>query len=437
MAAPPPLDRAAPVLWSVANSAVPEFDLQAITRPNVWALKPYHCARDDFTSGVLLDANENSYGPCAVGAVGDAVGAHPLTMATTIATTSAATAPLHRYPDPLQLEVKQRFCALRGVPDPSYVFLGTGSDEALDLLVRIVCRPAVDAILICPPTYGMYQVCAAMNDVAVARVPLEPDTFQLDVPAIRQRLQAPAMPATPPVKIVFVTSPGNPTGSLLRHDNLRALLTTPGWNGIVVVDEAYIDFSDPLLPLDDATRGAYGTTVSWVTSYPNLVVTQTLSKAFGLAGIRAGFAVASPPIIGLMNKFKAPYNVGVPTAQICLQALAPSGVALMRAHAARLVAERYRLLEVLSHSAPPGLSSRQRRQDANFVLVTVLGTAHPGPDSRRAHAVYLHMAQQGGVVVRSRVTEPACAGVLRITVGTPPENQLLVEAFKVALAACP
>ncbi|KAJ1983820.1 histidinol-phosphate transaminase [Dimargaris cristalligena] len=381
------------------------FDLQAITRPNIWALKPYRCARDDFSSGILLDANENSLGSSV----------NPAFAAV------AEEQSLNRYPDPLHGTVKERLVKLRQVPDPDHIFLGVGSDEVIDILVRIFCIPGRDKILITPPTYGMYSVTAQVNDVQVVKVPLEltgPRQFQLNTAAILA-----ATRADPTIKLVFACSPGNPTGTWLDTRDIEQLLDSEAYRGIVVVDEAYIDFVEQI-------KG--GSVASWVARYPNLVVMQTMSKSFGLAGIRLGMAFADRAIIALMNKTKAPYNVSTLAATVALAALDDAGLRKMSQDAAILRDQRRMLTEALPRIS--GISEIIGGNDANFVLCRVVAKDGSGrPDSDRAQRVYERMAQECGLVVRFRGTEVGCEGCLRITVGNARENQELLKQLELNL----
>ncbi|GAA4498992.1 histidinol-phosphate transaminase [Hymenobacter ginsengisoli] len=344
------------------------FDLDSLIRPNVRVMKPYSSARDEFQGDarVMLDANENSLG-------------------------SAGPAEFNRYPDPHQHAVKQALAPLKGVK-PEQVFLSNGSDEVIDLLVRLVARPGQDSILSTPPTFGMYEVAAALNDVALERVPLDAD-FQLSEAAIAQIIASKA-------KIVFLCSPNNPTGNLLRPAAIEQILR--GFPGLVVVDEAYADFADQ---------------PSWITRLPefdNLVVLQTFSKAWGLAGIRLGMAFGSPEVMAYLNRIKMPYNVSENTQRLALAALADTG---------RFEAMRQDLLQgrdtlrvalaalpIVDHIFP---------SDANFLLTRFV------PD---AGAVYQHLLNQG-IVVR-RPSQAACAGTLRLTVGSAAENDALVAALR-------
>ncbi|NML64272.1 histidinol-phosphate transaminase [Hymenobacter sp. RP-2-7] len=344
------------------------FDLASLIRPNVRAMKPYSSARDEFQgeARVMLDANENSLG-------------------------SAGPAEYNRYPDPHQRAVKAALAPLKGVA-PAQIFLSNGSDEVIDLLVRLVARPGQDRILSTPPTFGMYEVAAALNDVELERVPLDAD-YQLSAEAVRQIVASDA-------KIAFLCSPNNPTGNALRPADVEAVLR--GFRGLVVVDEAYGDFAEQ---------------PSWLTrlgEFENLVVLQTFSKAWGLAGIRLGMAFASAELIAYLSRIKMPYNVSENTQRLALGALADTS---------RFEALRQELLQgrtwlrqtlgelpIVDHIFP---------SDANFLLTRFQ------PD---AGAVYQHLLGQG-IVVR-RPSQAACAGTLRLTVGTPAENEALVAALR-------
>lgn len=344
------------------------FDLERLVRPNIRMLTPYRCARDDYDQGILLDANENAIG---------SVPADPRE--------------LNRYPDPHQNAFRAKFAAFRGV-DSAQIFCGVGSDEAIDLLIRIFCRPGVDNILITPPTYGMYKVSAAVNDVAVKNVPLTTD-FQLNVDQTLAACDA-------NTRLLFVCSPNNPTGNDLRRDDIHRLLLE--FQGIVVVDEAYIDFSD--LPSMAAE----------LSIYPNLVVLQTMSKSFGLAGIRLGIALASVELINYMLRVKAPYNINKLTTEVALKAL--DAVTEMRSHVAVLNQERKRVAAALA--TIPGVG-RIHPSDANFLLAEV----------EYAQSVYKTMAD-AGVVVRFRGDQIHCDSTLRFTIGTPVENDRMLALLE-------
>ncbi|KAF3766831.1 histidinol-phosphate aminotransferase [Cryphonectria parasitica EP155] len=398
------------------------FDLSTCARPNILRLQPYRCARDDYKDdghNILLDANENAYGP-------------PIT-ADVVTANNGDVGPaasvdllgLHRYPDPHQHDLKRLLCRLRNTHDhtnkdltPDNLFVGVGSDEAIDALLRAFCVPGRDTILVCPPTYGMYSVSAQVNDVGLVPVPLLPaPTFSLDVPAILAALDA---SQTNGIKLAYLCSPGNPTGGLLSKDDVRRVLEHPTWNGIVVLDEAYIDF---------APDGA--SLAEWVAEWPNLVVLQTLSKAFGMAGVRLGAAFASPDVARLLNSLKAPYNISSPTSALASYALSAQGLAAMRANRERLVAQRDRLVRELPQI--PGVGRLRGGTASNFLLYEMLN-AQGVPDNKTALAVYEGLAETKGVVVRFRGKEHGCEGCLRITVGTEAECTRLLGAIRKMLA---
>ncbi|KAI1064933.1 hypothetical protein LB507_001061 [Fusarium sp. FIESC RH6] len=386
------------------------FNLETCARPNILALQPDY--KDDGTN-ILLDANENAYGPSlnsdvakqtANGVDVDLLG-------------------LHRYPDPHQEPLKQQLCELRNTHahtsktlKPENLFVGVGSDEAIDALLRCFCVPGKDRILTCPPTYGMYSVSAQVNDVAIVKVPLlEAPSFSIDVPAVLE-----ALTNEPNIKLVYLCSPGNPTGSVLAKSDVQKILDHPTWNGVVVLDEAYIDFAP-----DDASLA------EWVTEFPNLVVMQTLSKAFGMAGIRLGAAFTSPPIARLLNSLKAPYNISSPTSALASYAVSEKGLAIMRDHRARLLESRDRLIKELPNI--PGVGRLRGGTESNFLLYEMLNSAGE-PDNSVALAVYEKLAEGKGVVVRFRGKEHGCLGCLRITVGTDAEVTRFLESLKTTLA---
>ncbi|TVY87580.1 Histidinol-phosphate aminotransferase, partial [Lachnellula willkommii] len=285
------------------------------------------------------------------------------------------------------------------------LFVGVGSDEAIDALLRCFCVPGRDSILVCPPTYGMYSVSAQVNDVGLVKIPLLPAPyFALDIPAITSTLSS-AEAAS--IKLIYICSPGNPTGSLISKEDLRHVLEHPTWNGVVVLDEAYIDF---------APEGS--SLAEWVLEWPNLVVMQTLSKAFGLAGIRLGAAFTSSPIASLLNNLKAPYNVSSPTSAIACQALLEGGLGVMRKNREAVLAQRDRLLKELPKVK--GVGRFRGGTASNFLLVEILDIAGE-PDNVTAVQVYETLAKDKGVVVRLRGKEHGCLGCLRITVGTEEE----------------
>ncbi len=345
------------------------FDLARLVRPNIAGLKPYSSARAEFvgTADIFLDANENAFGSPA----GDG---------------------LNRYPDPLQAELKRGVATLTSV-DPTQIFVGNGSDEAIDLLFRIFCEPGRDEVIICPPTYGMYRVSADINDVSVREVRLT-DEFQLDVPAILEAI-------SPKTKLIFICSPNNPTGNLMRRESVIAVAAN--FNGMVVVDEAYIDFAnEPSFIVE-------------LESMPNLVVLQTFSKAWGMAGVRVGLAFASPAITGVLNRVKPPYNVSSVAQQTVLNAI-ETGQTKVSQWIEETLRERARLVRELGAL---GFVETVFPSDANFLLVKVTD----------ATAVYRYLVESG-IVVRDRSNVELCVGCLRITVGTADENARLVSAME-------
>ena len=339
-----------------------------LVRPSVERMQAYSSARDEFEglAAVMLDANENSLG-------------------------SVGPDDFSRYPDPHQRAIKADLAKIKGIR-PDQIFLGNGSDEAIDLLVRLTCTPGQDSIIICPPTYGMYEVAANLNDVRVERLPLTAD-FQLPTNAAE-------MLAASRAKLVFLCSPNNPTGNLLAQEAIEAILAN--FSGLVIVDEAYADFADA---------------PSWITrlaEFPRLVVMQTFSKAWGLAGLRLGVAYASPALIGYLNKIKPPYNISAATQQHALAALANAPqLPEMRSELLRgrdWLGQQLAHLSIVEHIFP---------SDANFLLVRF---------NVDATAVYDALSNRG-IVVRNRTSQPGCAGCLRLTVGTASENAQLVQAL--------
>ncbi|ERS95080.1 histidinol-phosphate aminotransferase [Sporothrix schenckii 1099-18] len=405
----------------------PAFNLQTCARPNILALEPYRCARDDYKddgSNVLLDANENAYGP-PLGA-----GSASSSLAAEAEATGLDLLGLHRYPDPHQADLKQQLCTLRNTHahtaktlTPENLFVGVGSDEAIDALLRCFCVPGRDRILVCPPTYGMYSVSAQVNDLGLVKVPLTPaPAFGVDVLAVLTALTASVSARHYDIKVVYLCSPGNPTGSALRKEDIARVLGHATWNGIVVVDEAYVDF------VADQHSASLA---EWVLEWPNLVVMQTLSKAFGMAGIRLGAAFCAPPVARLLNALKAPYNIASPTSALARTVLAADGLAAMAANRAKLVAQRDRLVAALPQI--PGVGRLRGGTDSNFLLYEMLNKQGE-PDNATALAVYTKLAEQRGVVVRFRGKEHGCLGCLRITVGTEDEVTRFLEALKTTLA---
>lgn len=348
------------------------FDLHKLTRPNIEKLVPYSSARDEFSGDakVFLDANENSLGS-------------PLPKW------------YNRYPDPHQQQVKAALSQIKGI-DAKHIFLGNGSDECIDILFRCFCAPGKDNVVICPPTYGMYEVSANINDVEVRKAPLLPD-FQLNLAHLEQLTDA-------NTKIVWLCSPNNPTGNALNRTDIETVLNN--FSGIVVIDEAYINFS------------RQKSFVQELTEYPNLVVLQTLSKAWGLAALRLGMAFASEEIIEVMNKVKPPYNINQATQDLVLKALEEVGQ--VNDMIKELVAMREALKEVFEQM--PTVETVYP-SDANFLLVKIA----------EARKVYEFLLTKG-IVLRDRSNVQLCEDCLRITIGTEKENTILVDALAEWLA---
>ncbi|KAG0039671.1 histidinol-phosphate transaminase [Podila clonocystis] len=390
---------------AAANQRFANYSVKDIVRPNILALKPYRCARDDYSSGILLDANENAYGPA-------------LNPGSEAAAASSGL-DINRYPDPHQHDLKNLIKKFRNVPGgPENFFLGVGSDEVIDMIFRVFCVPGKDAVLITPPTYGMYSVCAQINDVEVHKAALTLDgRFQLNVEEIEKQVEA-----HPNIKVIFLCSPGNPTGSALSHESMRRVLTMPNYKGIVAIDEAYVDFIE---------ADKEGSTATWVQEYPNLIVMQTMSKSFGLAGVRLGVAITQPEIALYMNSTKAPYNIASTTSRVAQEALQPKGLEILDKHIAVMIQERSRLLEAFKSIS--GLGRVLGTNDSNFVLVEVLDKEGK-PSNERAFSIYTDMAKSEGLVVRFRGTEIGCEGCLRITVGTPEENDVVIQRLTQRLA---
>lgn len=343
------------------------FNLDTLIRNNIKGLSPYSSARDEFSgeAKVFLDANENSLGS-------------PLKKW------------YNRYPDPHQVKLKAAISQVKAV-NADRIFLGNGSDECIDLLYRCFCEPGKDNVIICPPTYGMYQVSAEINDIAIKKATLL-DNYQLDLIHLENLVDE-------NTKIIWLCSPNNPTGNCLNREDIEMVLNN--FNGLVVVDEAYINFARQR---------------SWVqelNEYPNLVVLQTFSKAWGLAGLRLGMAFASPEIVEVMDRVKPPYNINQVTQELALQALEEVGQVndMIRL----LVDMRDALAEVLVQL--PGVE-KVYPSDANFLLVKI----------KNAREVYNKLLELG-IVVRDRSNVKLCEDCLRITIGTEEENTTLVDAL--------
>ncbi|MFK7924068.1 MAG: histidinol-phosphate transaminase [Bacteroidia bacterium] len=344
------------------------MNIQDLIRPHIRDLMPYSSARDEYSGkvGVFLDANDNPLGSVGGGRY-------------------------ERYPDPHQRAIKERLAEIKGVR-PAQIFIGNGSDEAIDLLFRTFCEAGQDHILLNPPTYGMYKVSAEINGIEIQSSNLTLD-YQLDMAALGERL------VTEP-KLTFLCSPNNPTGNLLRREDIISVLEQS--NGLVIVDEAYIDFAPEatLLPLLD--------------QYPNLVVLQTFSKAWGMAGLRCGMAFGHPEVIAAMNRIKPPYNVNQLTQEAVLHALGKleekeTMVAEILVARSSLI-EALAALEIVEHIFPT---------DANFVLIKV---ADP-------NAIYQALIEQQ-IIIRNRSKVVLCEGCLRITIGSKAENEQLINAMR-------
>jgi histidinol-phosphate aminotransferase len=346
------------------------FDLDKLVRLNIKKLTPYSSARDEFSGDakVFLDANENSLGS-------------PLTKW------------YNRYPDPHQRALKEKLSRIKGIA-PEHIFLGNGSDECIDLLFRSFCEPGKDNVVICPPTYGMYEVSANINDVEIRKAPLLED-FQLDLVHLETLVDA-------HTKLIWLCSPNNPTGNALNREDIEMVLNN--FNGIVVIDEAYINFS------------RQKTFIQELVDYPNLVVLQTLSKAWGLAGLRLGMAFASVSIIEILDKVKPPYNINQSTQELVLKALEEVGqvndMIRILADMREAMAEVFRSMPMVEKVYP---------SDANFLLVKI-------KDARKMYEYLLTK----GIVLRDRSNVALCEDCLRITIGTEKENTMLVDAMSTA-----
>jgi len=344
------------------------FNLNKLVRENIKSLKPYSSARSEFSgkANVFLDANENSFGS-------------PLTKW------------YNRYPDPLQWELKKKIAAIKNVAAEN-MLLGNGSDECIDLLIRAFCEPKEDNIIICPPTYGMYEVYANINNVEVKEVPLLPG-FQLNMEGLEAAIDS-------NTKLIFLCSPNNPTGNSLEREDIEVILNN--FEGLVIVDEAYINYS--------RSRSF----IAELSDYPNLVVMQTFSKAWGLAALRLGMTFASKEIIGILNKIKPPYNINQSTQELALKAL--ENLEDVNAMIKETVRERDALIKEL---ATVSFVQKIYPTDANFVLVKM----------SNATEVYNYLKEQG-IIVRNRSNVILCDDCLRITVGTPEQDGKLIQALK-------
>jgi histidinol-phosphate aminotransferase len=344
------------------------MDINELQRENIKNLKPYSTARDEYKgqASVFLDANENSYG-------------------------SPLEKNYNRYPDPLQLDLKDAISKIKGVPIEN-TFLGNGSDEAIDLLYRAFCEPGKDNVIILPPTYGMYEVSANINNVEIRKINLLPN-FQLDLDGIAEAVDE-------NTKLIFICSPNNPTGNSIVRTDIETVLAN--FKGLVVIDEAYINYAKQR------------TFIKELTEYPNLVVMQTFSKAWGLAALRLGMAFAARPIIDVLNKVKPPYNINQATQDIALEAL--QNIGQVNDWIKITVEEREKLSANLLEL---NTVKKVYPSDANFILVEVDDAAK----------TYNALVDQG-IIIRDRSKVTLCEGCLRITIGTQKENETLLNALK-------
>ena len=344
------------------------FNLQELIRPNIKNLSPYSSARNEYKGkeGVFLDANENSFG--------SAIGKN-----------------MNRYPDPFQIALKEKIGRLKGI-NPQQIFLGNGSDEAIDILFRAFCNPGKDNVIIVPPTYGMYEVSAVINDIKCIKVNLT-EEYQLDVTAMLDAVNG-------NTKLIFLCCPNNPTGTALKGNDIKTILS--GFKGIVVLDEAYIDFA------------SYKSLIPDLNNYPNLVILQTFSKAWGLASLRIGMAFASQEIIAVFNKIKPPYNISGKTQELALQAL--DNEKQVNIWISEINKEKESLVTALNDL---DCILKIYPSSANFILVK----------TKDAKAIYDCLVSEK-IIVRNRSNITLCEGCLRITIGTADENKRLLNALK-------
>jgi histidinol-phosphate aminotransferase len=342
------------------------MNFQPFILDHIWNLKPYSSARDEFKGkeGIFLDANENPLG-------------------------SGVAENWNRYPDPLQLAIKEQLATIKHC-SVDQIFLGNGSDEAIDLIMRMTCQSGVHNIILCPPTYGMYEVSASINHIEQRKVSLLKN-YQLDVEGIFQSIDE-------NTRLLFICSPNNPTGNKLKRSDIYTLIESFK-SGFIIIDEAYIDFSDEPSFILELVR------------FPQVIVMQTLSKAYGLASLRLGMAFAHPTLIGLLNKIKPPYNIGGATQEIVFKALSNTGfkeesVSLILTERARLIESLQKISEVIQIYP----------SDANFILVRF----------KRSNELFAYLIQSK-LITRNRSSVTLCEDSIRITVGISEENDKLVE----------
>ncbi len=352
------------------------FDLRKLVRENIKKLKPYSSARSEFSGDakIFLDANENSFGSSLPSSFGEGLWVR-----------------YNRYPDPMQWELKRKIGTIKNIAAEN-ILLGNGSDECIDLLIRAFCEPKEDNIIICPPTYGMYEVYAHINAIELKEVPLQ-QNFQLNLEALENAIDE-------NTKLMFLCSPNNPTGNSLESEDVEMVLNN--FDGIVIVDEAYINYS------------RQRSFISHLKDYPNLVVMQTFSKAWGLAALRLGMNFASKEIIEILNRIKPPYNINGETQQLAIKAL--DCLEAVNEMIKETVKEREILMKEIS--ALP-IVQKVYPSDANFLLVKI----------ENATDVYNYLKEKG-IIVRNRSNVILCEDCLRITVGTPRENIELLKELK-------
>ena len=346
------------------------MDYKKYILPHIWNLKPYSSARDEFkgTEGIFLDANENPIG-------------------------SGLEEDFNRYPDPLQWQIKSQIAKIKNCSTDE-IFLGNGSDEAIDLLIRMTCTPDASSIIVCPPTYGMYEVSASINNVPLIKVNLTSE-YQLNIDSILKTIDS-------TTRLLFICSPNNPTGNLMKREYIYKILDS-FQTGFVVIDEAYIDFSNEPSFIQELDK------------FPQLIVLQTLSKAYGLASLRLGMAFANPTIINLFNKIKPPYNIGGATQRLVQKALVNSQ--FVTESIQQLKINKEILINDLKHIK--GVSTIFH-SDANFILVKFI----------RAQELFDYLISQK-IIARNRSNVELCNDSIRITIGLESENKELIQKIKI------
>ncbi len=346
------------------------MDYKKYILPHIWNLKPYSSARDEFkgTEGIFLDANENPIG-------------------------SGLEEDFNRYPDPLQWQIKSQIAKIKNCSTDE-IFLGNGSDEAIDLLIRMTCTPDASSIIVCPPTYGMYEVSASINNVPLIKVNLTSE-YQLNIDSILKTIDS-------TTRLLFICSPNNPTGNLMKREDIYKILDS-FQTGFVVIDEAYIDFSNEPSFIQELDK------------FPQLIVLQTLSKAYGLASLRLGMAFANPTIINLFNKIKPPYNIGGATQRLVQKALGNSQFVTKSIQQLKINKEK--LINDLKHIK--GVSTIFH-SDANFILVKFI----------RAQELFDYLISQK-IIARNRSNVELCNDSIRITIGLESENKELIQKIKI------